>query len=83
MYEYKQVKTTGGNNSSSPTGSMAFIFSRGPSRKGPCIFIFGLLFLLALYQLGIICSVPKEPTAIMVAKDVSLFIRFEEEVFYF
>lgn len=52
------------------SNSMSFLFSRGPPRRGPILCIIALLFLLVLYQLGIICSAPKEPTAVMVAKEV-------------
>lgn len=52
---------------------MSFLLSRG-GRKGPIICFVGLLLVFALYQLGIICgSMKYVPTAMMVAKEVSLF----------
>ncbi|XP_011506498.1 PREDICTED: protein-tyrosine sulfotransferase isoform X1 [Ceratosolen solmsi marchali] len=58
MHDY-QTKSSG----------MSFLFSRGPSRRAPMLCIIALLFLLVLYQLGIICNAPKEPTPVMLAKE--------------
>lgn len=55
---------------------MSFLLSRG-GRKGPIICFVGLLLIFALYQLGIICgSMKYVPTAMMIAKEVSLSSRF-------
>ncbi|XP_014203418.1 protein-tyrosine sulfotransferase [Copidosoma floridanum] len=48
---------------------MTYLFTRGTPRRGFVLSIIALLFLLVLYQLGIICSTPKEPNAIMEAKE--------------
>lgn len=58
------------------TKRMTYLFARGPPRRGSILCIFALLFLLALYQLGIICSTNKEPNAVMVAKEVRIFSFF-------
>lgn len=48
---------------------MSFLPSRGV-RRAPIICFVALLFLFALYQLGIICGSSKEPTSVMVTKEV-------------
>lgn len=50
---------------------MSLLSTRG-GRKGPIICFVALLFLFALYQLGIICAPSKdENSSVMVAREVS------------
>jgi hypothetical protein len=64
---------------------MSLLLSRG-GRKGPIACLVALIFIFALYQLGIICGSTKYgPTAMMVSKEVRQFcnesvisrVRFE------
>jgi len=66
-------------------GDMSLLLSRG-GRKGPIACLIALIFIFALYQLGIICGSTKyAPTAVMVSKEVRQFrnesvisrVRFE------
>ncbi|XP_051175710.1 protein-tyrosine sulfotransferase [Leptopilina boulardi] len=55
--------------------------SRG-TRKAPIIFIFIIIFLLALYQLGIICSGPKDrPNAVMVTKEKYVVGPYDQKTY--
>lgn len=51
-------------------GDMSLLSSRG-GRKGPIVCLVALLFVFALYQLGIFCGSAKYvPAAVMVGKEV-------------
>ncbi|CAB0035715.1 unnamed protein product [Trichogramma brassicae] len=70
MHEDPTKNLIGSSSSSSSSINMSFLFARGPPRRGPILCIVALLFLLVLYQLGIICTTTKEPpNAIMMPKD--------------
>ncbi|KAL7294294.1 hypothetical protein TKK_0012309 [Trichogramma kaykai] len=61
---------------------MSFLFARGPPRRGPILCIVALLFLLVLYQLGIICTTTKEPpNAIMMPKDKYVMGSGDQKVY--
>lgn len=50
---------------------MSLLPSRGV-RRGPILCFLALIFLFALYELGIICGTKERPSSVMVAKEVTI-----------